>query len=55
MNKCSSAVVRQISNGFVVVIYIPGNDTLNPPVGPTEKETYYPDIATATAAIAAAI
>lgn len=52
MAKMSSAVIRQVQNGYIVVIFIPGTPgtSLN-----VETETYYPDITTATAAIAAAL
>lgn len=44
----SSAVIRQISNGWVVTFYIPGNAT----TVASEYEQYYPDLPSATAGIA---
>jgi len=57
VNEYKSCVIRQVANGWVVVVYIPGTLGTQTTVGtaPTESETYYADIATATAAIAAVL
>lgn len=49
----SSAVIRQIANGWVVTFYVPGHtDAQGGVVPPNEYEQYYADIASATAGIA---
>jgi hypothetical protein len=51
LNNMSSAVIRQITNGWVVVIYIPASGT----TPPSESEAYYATIQQATAAIVLAL
>lgn len=57
MNVMSSVVIRQIENGFVVVMYVPGVAGTQTTAGTpgSESETYYPTIAEAAAAIVAAL
>lgn len=52
----SSAVIRQIENGWVVTFYIPQHpDASGGIVPPNEYEQYYTDIASASAGIATAL
>ena len=51
MNEYKSCVVKQISNGFVLTVYLPSLDGGQP----TESETYYSDITSCTAAISAVL
>lgn len=51
MNSMASAVIRQILNGFVVVLFVPPTST----EGAVETETYYATIAEASAALVAAL
>lgn len=48
MNEMSSAVIRQISNGWVVTFYVPQTA----PTPNIEYEQYYNDLPSATAGIA---